>query len=41
MLKRVNSSDRIVQIGQWQRSQVHFVDAINYVHSGQLGQSVC
>lgn len=37
MLKYVNSSDRMVQIGQWQRSQPHFVDAIAYVHSGALG----
>ena len=33
----VGSSDRMVQIGQWQRSQPHFVDAIDYVHSGKLG----
>lgn len=38
MLDYVQSSDRIVQIGQWQRSQPHFVDAINYVHSGKLGE---
>ena len=38
MLDKVNASDRMVQIGQWQRSQPHFVDAINYVHSGKLGQ---
>ncbi|MCL6265244.1 Gfo/Idh/MocA family protein [Flagellimonas myxillae] len=38
MLNKVNASDRMVQIGQWQRSQPHFVDAINYVHSGKLGQ---
>ncbi|MEX0314108.1 MAG: Gfo/Idh/MocA family protein [Allomuricauda sp.] len=38
MLNKVNSSDRMVQIGQWQRSQPHFVDAINYVHSGKLGK---
>lgn len=38
MLNAVNASDRIVQIGQWQRSQPHFVDAINYVHSGKLGK---
>ncbi|MFD2101157.1 Gfo/Idh/MocA family protein [Flagellimonas iocasae] len=38
MLAKVDSSDRMVQIGQWQRSQPHFVDAINYVHSGKLGQ---
>ena len=37
MLKYVNSSDRMVQIGQWQRSQPHFVDAIDFVHSGKLG----
>ncbi|WP_338039325.1 Gfo/Idh/MocA family oxidoreductase [Maribacter litopenaei] len=33
MLDYVGASDRMVQIGQWQRSQPHFVDAINYVHS--------
>lgn len=38
MLKSVNANDRMVQIGQWQRSQPHFVDAINFVHSGKLGQ---
>ncbi|SHM86537.1 Predicted dehydrogenase [Chitinophaga jiangningensis] len=30
--------NRVVQVGQWQRSQQHFRDAINFVHSGQLGQ---
>lgn len=29
--------DRVVQAGQWQRSQQHFKDAVNFVHSGQLG----
>lgn len=38
MLTKANASDRMVQIGQWQRSQPHFVDAIDYVHSGKLGQ---
>ena len=28
---------RVVQVGQWQRSQQHFTDAIQMVHSGQLG----
>ncbi len=37
MLNTVGNSDRMVQIGQWQRSQPHFVDAINFVHSGKLG----
>ncbi len=38
MLQASQTSDRMVQIGQWQRSQPHFVDAINFVHSGKLGQ---
>lgn len=29
---------RVVQVGQWQRSQQHFKDAIAFVHSGKLGQ---
>lgn len=37
MKQQVDASDRIVQIGQWQRSQPHFVDAIRFVHSGKLG----
>lgn len=37
MKAAVDASDRMVQIGQWQRSQPHFVDAINFVHSGALG----
>ena len=28
---------KVVQAGQWQRSQQHFKDAIDFVHSGQLG----
>ena len=38
MLQVVEKSDRMVQIGQWQRSQPHFVDAIDFVHSGKLGE---
>tara|TARA_R110002051_G_scaffold234487_4_gene296017 strand:+ start:84 stop:1433 length:1350 start_codon:yes stop_codon:yes gene_type:complete len=38
MLDFVQSRDRMVQIGQWQRSQPHFVDAIKFVHSGALGE---
>lgn len=38
MLDFVTARDRMVQIGQWQRSQPHFVDAINFVHSGKLGE---
>lgn len=29
---------RVVQVGQWQRSQKHFRDAISFVHSGKLGK---
>lgn len=28
---------RVVQVGQWQRSQKHFKDAIDFVYSGKLG----
>ncbi len=28
---------KVVQGGQWQRSQQHFKDAVDFVHSGQLG----
>lgn len=31
-------SNKIVQVGQWQRSLDHFKEAIEYVHSGRLGQ---
>src|SRR5690606_3692327 len=37
MMAKAQGSDRMVQIGQWQRSQPHFTDAIDYVHSGKLG----
>lgn len=37
MLQAVRNSDRMVQIGQWQRSQPHFVDAINFLRGGSLG----
>ena len=30
--------DRVVQAGQWQRSQQHFKDAVDFVYSGQLGR---
>jgi predicted dehydrogenase len=31
-------SKKIVQVNQWQRSQPHFVDAIQYIKSGKLGR---
>ncbi len=33
--KRYN---RAVQVGQWQRSVPHFVDALNFLRSGKIGQ---
>ncbi len=30
--------NRVVQVGQWQRSAPHFREAIDYVHSGRLGE---
>lgn len=38
MLRALKRYPRLVQVGQWQRSQPHFVDAIAYVHSGALGR---
>lgn len=30
--------NRVVQVGQWQRSQQHFKDAVDFVGSGKLGK---
>ena len=38
MANAVKKHGRIVQVGQWQRSQPHFLDAINYIRSGKLGR---
>lgn len=38
MQRAVKKHNRIVQVGQWQRSQPHFVDAVNYLRSGKLGR---
>jgi predicted dehydrogenase len=37
MVKAQQKYNRVVQAGQWQRSQQHFKDAVNMVQSGQLG----
>ena len=37
MRNAVHKHDRIVQVGQWQRSMQHFQDAVNFVRSGELG----
>ena len=36
--KAVNRYNIIAQIGQWQRSDKHWQDAIKYVHTGKLGK---
>lgn len=38
MQRAVKKHGKIVQVGQWQRSQPHFVDAINFLKSGRLGR---
>jgi predicted dehydrogenase len=37
MIAAQQKYNRVVQAGQWQRSQQHFTEAINFVHSGKLG----
>jgi predicted dehydrogenase len=38
MERAVARYGKVVQIGQWQRSDKHWQDAIAYVHSGKLGK---
>lgn len=38
MVAAAAKANCIVQVGQWQRSQQHFKDAIDFVHSGKLGK---
>jgi len=37
MVKAQERYNKVVQAGQWQRSQQHFKDAVDFVQSGQLG----
>jgi predicted dehydrogenase len=37
MIAAQKKYNRVVQVGQWQRSQQHFKDAVDFVYSGQLG----
>lgn len=37
MIAAQKKYNRVVQAGQWQRSQQHFANALDMVHSGQLG----
>ena len=36
--KAANKYNKVVQVGQWQRSDKHWQDAMDFVHSGVLGQ---
>jgi predicted dehydrogenase len=38
MQQAVKKYGRVVQIGQWQRSDDHWQDAMSFVHSGKLGK---
>jgi predicted dehydrogenase len=38
MQRAVKKRGKLVQVGQWQRSQPHFVDAVRYLRSGKLGR---
>ena len=37
MMAAQKKYNRVVQAGQWQRSQQHFKDAVDFVYSGRLG----
>jgi predicted dehydrogenase len=38
MVKAAEKYKRIVQVGQWQRSDPHWQDAVNFINSGKLGK---
>ena len=38
MLNAAKRYNRVVQVGQWQRSDPHWQAAVDYVHSGKLGK---
>ena len=38
MVRAAQKYNRVVQVGQWQRSDPHWQDAMQFVHSGQLGK---
>ena len=38
MVRAAEKYNRVVQVGQWQRSDPHWQDAMDFVHSGQLGK---
>jgi predicted dehydrogenase len=38
MLKAAKKNNSIVQVGQWQRSDPHWLDAVDFLRSGKLGK---
>ena len=38
MVKAADRYQRVVQVGQWQRSGQHWTEAMDFVHSGELGE---
>lgn len=38
MVEAQKKYNRAVQVGQWQRSMPHFVDALNFIRTGNLGK---
>ncbi len=38
MQKAARKYNKVVQVGQWQRSDPHWQDAVKFVHSGKLGR---
>jgi predicted dehydrogenase len=38
MVKAAQKYKRVVQVGQWQRSDPHWLDAVTFLRSGQLGK---
>lgn len=38
MVRAAKKYDRVIQVGQWQRSDPHWQDAVDFVRSGKLGR---
>jgi len=38
MLSTAKRNKTVVQVGQWQRSDPHWLDAVNFIQSGKLGK---
>ena len=38
MVKATRRYNKVVQVGQWQRSDPHWLDAVNYLHAGNIGR---